>query len=217
MRHIRLVAASVAAALFLVASAPAQGQLTPIPQPDATYVATTRLLPITEPDFTTLNSLSDSQLTLSFDIDLVALTVPTTWSSWGSPPDTEGSTPRVLWTNGFPSLTITSSDPLTLFGIEAQPNTAFVSPITASFFKGSEFLGEILLDVDGLAGARLFAASSVQSFDTVVVSSTDDFAIAQVRVQAIPEPGGLILSLLGIGLISVYGGMRRARMGKMRS
>lgn len=176
-QHLALVTLAVVAGGVL----PARAQFTPIAQPNASYLADTTLLPVSDPDFSAVSSLTDGTLTVSFDVAMVVLSVPSTWGSWGSPPDTEGTTPRVLWTNGFTSLTLTLSAPLTLFGFEAQPNTAVVSPITASFFSGLSPVGQIMQNVDGNAGARLFAATSTGSFDRVVLSSTDDFAIAQVR------------------------------------
>ncbi len=172
-----LVTLAIVAACVL----PARAQFTPIAQPDVSYLAATTLLPISDPDFSAVSSLTDGTVTVSFDTSLVALTVPTTWASWGAPPDTASTTPRVLWTNGFTSITLTLSAPLTLFGLEAQPNTQVMSPITASFFSGASTVGSIMQNVDGNAGARLFAATSMGSFDRVVLSSTDDFAIAQVR------------------------------------
>ena len=175
--------------MIVVFTARADAGFVPIPQPDATYLGQTTLLPVSGLDFDTVSSLSSGGLTVSFDAPLVALTTPTTWSSWGSPPDVESSTPRVLWTNGVTSLTITLSDPVGLFGFEAQPNTQVVSSMLASFFLGTTLIGEIPLDVDGSGGAKLFAASSTTPFDTVVLSSTDDFAIAQIRVAVCPRAG----------------------------
>jgi hypothetical protein len=175
----------------------------PISQPDATYLSETTLLPITAADFDVVSSLSAGNLAVTFNTGLVALTVPTTWSSWGSRPDVESSKPRVLWTNGSTSLTITLNRAVQIFGVEAQPNTSVVSSILASFYSGANLIGEIPLDVDGDAGARLFAASSTASFDTIVLSSTDDFAIAQVRLSAsVPEPSSLILLFLGLVVVS---------------
>src|SRR5262249_8467946 len=81
--------------------------------------------------------------------------------------------------------------------LEAQPNTSAVSSILASFYNGANLLGQIPLDVDGSGGARLFAGSSTTPIDRIVISSSDDFAIAQVRGQAVPEPG-LVSMLIGL-------------------
>jgi hypothetical protein len=202
--------------ILVVLTPAARAGFIPIPQPDATYVSSTLLLPITAPDFDVVSSLSNGGFSVMSNIGLVALTTPGTWSSWGSPPDVESSTPRVLWTNGFTSLTLTLSAPTSIFGVEVQPNTAVVSTILASFYAGPNLLGEISLDVDGNAGARLFAASSTTLIDRVVLASTDDFALAQVRV-AVPEPG-LIPKLIGLGVVGlplVIIRDRRLRMAKL--
>jgi hypothetical protein len=154
-------------------------------------------------------------LTASFDTPLVALTVPTTWGAWGSPPDVESATPRVLWTNGVTSLTITFGTQVGLFGVEAQPSTQVVSSMLASFFQGASLIGEIPLDVDGNAGARLFAASSTTPFDTVVLSSTDDFAISQIRLASVPEPG-LIANLIGAGVVGIPALWLRSRKLRLK-
>jgi hypothetical protein len=171
----------------VICAAPVCAQFTPIAQPDAAYLGATSALPVSDPDFTAVSSVTDGTVTASFDVDLAALTVPGTWASWGSPPATQSATPRVLWSNGFTSVTVTLSAPLMVFGLEAQPNTAVVSPITATFFSGMSQVGQIMQNVDGNAGALLFAATSTTSFDSVVLSSTDDFAVAQIRAGA-PEP-----------------------------
>lgn len=81
---------------------------------------------------------------------------------------------------------MTFSPPLDLFGFEAQPNTALVSTVTASFFSGMTLIGSIVQNVDGSGGARLFAAASTTPFDRVVLSSTDDLAVAQLRAGGPP-------------------------------
>ena len=174
----------------------------PIAQPDAAYLSESTLMPFSAADFDVVSSLSSGLFSVTFDTDLVALTVPTTWASWGAPPNVESSTPRVLWTNGFTSLTLTFSESVELFGLEAQPNTSVVSPILASFFQGANLVGEIPLDVDGNGGALLFAASSTTPFDKVVLSSTDDFAIAQVRAGIVPEPSSLTMLVLGSVIVA---------------
>ena len=204
-------------AVIAIFTASARAGFTPIPMPDATYVAQTTLLPVSGADFDTLSSISSGGFTVSFDTPLVALTTGATWSTWGSPPDVESSTPRVLWTNGVTSLSINLSSPVGRFGFEAQPNTSVVSSMLASFFLGASLIGEIPLDVDGSGGAKLFAASSTDLFDTVVLSSTDDFAIAQVRVGAVPEPGFLV-NLIGLGVVGIpVLWIRSRKLRRMRS
>ena len=85
----------------------------------------------------------------------------------------------------------------------------------ASFFLGTTLIGEIPLDVDGIGGAKLFAASSTDAFDTVVLSSTDDFAIAQIRVQSVPEPGFLV-NLIGLGVVGIPAILIRSRRMRLK-
>jgi hypothetical protein len=180
----------------------AHAAFVPIAQPDAAYLSESTLMPFSAADFDVVSSLSSGSFSVTFDTDLVALTVPTTWASWGTPPNVESSTPRVLWTNGATSLTLTFTQSVELFGIEAQPNTSVVSSIDASFFAGANLVGEIAMDVDGDGGARLFAASSTTPFDKVVLTSTDDFAIAQVRAGIVPEPSSLTMLVLGSVIVA---------------
>lgn len=190
----------------LLFSAAASAVFVPVAQPDATYLSATSRLDFLEPDFDVVPSLTDGVQTVTFDLDLVALTVPDTWGTWGSPPDTELATPRVLWTNGDTALQMDLSLPALLFGFEAQPNVGDLFDITADFFSAGNLVGSITLSVDGNAGARLFAAANTDPFDQIVLSSQADFAIANVRyaTQVIPEPGSaaLVLSaMLSGGLI----------------
>jgi hypothetical protein len=202
-------------AVWLFAVLPSRAQFTPIAAPDAAYLAGSTLLPITDPDFTTLSSLGNGVFTVTFSSDLVALTVPDTWGTWGAPPNTEDATPRVLWTQGLTDLTLSFSSPVDSFGFEAEPNALGVSPLTATFFNGANVLGTIPLDVDGNGGARLFAAKTTSFFDHVTVSSTDDFALSQLRVGSlVPEPGPVAFGMiLTAGLLGLIG---RARVRSRR-
>jgi hypothetical protein len=102
------------------------------------------------------------------------------------------------------SLQISLALPAFAFGFEAQPNTQVASNITVDFFSLGSLIGSISLDVDGNAGAGLFAATTTtNAFDMIVINGFDDFAIANVRygVVAIPEPSSAALLLLGGGLM----------------
>ena len=202
-------------ALFGLASVPASAQFTPIAQPNAGYIGSTTLLSFADPDFNNLASLGDGTLTVGFSSPLVALTVPTTWATWASPPNTETATPRVLWTDGLTTLDLSFSSGVGIFGLEAQPNTEVPSLITATFFSGAVSLGTIPINVNGNGGARLFAAQTTGLFTRVSLTSTDDFAIARLRygnlvsTTAAPEPGTLPLVVLSLGLFYAAGWRRR--------
>ena len=114
---------------------------------------------------------------------MAALTVvpgvlnPGTYPTWGSPPQTESATPRVLDGNGAPTITFTLSQPVHTFGLEAQPEAFEILNITATFFNGATPIGSISRTVDGLgdplaleagAGTQLFAATTTP--DQVITS-----------------------------------------------
>src|SRR5262249_17863251 len=138
--------------------------LTPISQPTTSYINSTSLLPITVPDFTDLTSVSttDGKQTVTFSSPMQAATVPDSWATWNSPPATESSTPRVLWTGGATSVTLTLSQPATTFGVEVEPNPFEVHTITATFFSAQGTIGLVSQAVDGFHGALLAAGSASQ-------------------------------------------------------
>jgi hypothetical protein len=209
LRH--TLAACVTAAL-LASAAGAQAAITTIPQPDAAYTGATTLIPITVPDLTLVNTLSDSSLSISFSSSLEARTVPSSWSTWGSPPNTESPTPRVLF-GDLISVTFTFSEALSIFGIEVEPQSFGIANFILEFFNGATSLGTISQGVDGDAGARLFAAEAIgaDEFTSVVLTTADTsgFSAAQFRyaladgATEVPEPGALALlgsALAGLGL-----------------
>jgi hypothetical protein len=188
-----------------------------IVNPDATYQASTTKIDITAPDFTTVTFINDANLTINFDAMRDVHTVPNGgWASWSSPPFSESSTPRVLSAFQYDptatTLTLTFSQPLSTFGAEAEPDPFAVHPITANFFNGGVSVGMISLNVDGNAGARLFAASATggDQFTSVVFTSDVDFALAQFRYVLVPEPS--TWAMISLGAIMLVGLMRCRRL-----
>ena len=134
---------------------------------------------------------------MSFDTTVEKRKVPRSWSRWSSPPVAELARPNVLWSKAETSLTIRyeksgpgAPDRLTV-GLEAQPNAPGVHTIVADFYDSADvLLGTISREVDGTAGARLFAATTDgEQIAKVVVHSDVDFAIAELRVTT-PHPEG---------------------------
>ena len=154
-----------------------------------------------------------------FDIGLVELSVPSTWSTWNSPPFTESNTPNVLWTNGvtFLQLSLPKQQQFNTAGFELQPDLYASETIQAAFYNQSGgLIGTITRDVNGYAGALLFALqddSPGQSIGYILVTDEagDDFAIAELRAgnspAELPEPG--TLTVLIPGLLGAGCGLRR--------
>ncbi len=205
--------------LVLLANAPAFAGFITFAQPTPAYTADTTLIPIAAPDYQFLTSISDGSLTVSFNQTMQARTVPGSWGSWGAPPNTESSTPRVL--DDFyqlPTVTFTLSQPEQIFGFEAEPTLIGLHNISASFYDGGTLVGQISRNLQGYAGALLFAASTDEAFTSVVVTANagaDGFAIAELRFApppAVPEPASVVFVLAGAALLAARPFKRRARL-----
>jgi hypothetical protein len=177
--------------------------------PTAAYTSGTNLIPITVPDESVIGSISDGNEMVSFSSQMTVTTVGDDWATWGSPPNTESSTPQVLWSgddqnfNPVTTVTFLLSVPVTIFGFEAEPDdTAGSDMMTATFYMGGTLEQTIALNVDGNGGAMLFAAGADPGayFDSVTLTSDIDWAVAEVR-YATPEPGCLALVLAGLGVM----------------
>jgi hypothetical protein len=189
--------------------APAQAQITQIMTPDAAYVGGTALMTISTPDFGTFTSLTDGIVTLTFDKPLQARTRPGSWSTWGSPPDTEGNTVKLGALFGASSILITSDKPLDILGFEAEPDPFSVHPFNVAYSGGA--VGAINRNIDGNAGARLLAASTTSSFTMAQLTSDAGFGLARFRyrlAQDVPEPGTYAM-LGGLGVSSLTFWLRR--------
>jgi hypothetical protein len=146
---------------------------------------------------------------IHFDHPLTELSVPNTWATWNCPPATESCTPNVLFGAGSTSLFITLSQPASIFGFELEPDQFQQEEVTVQFFDHANLVGTIDLFPNGSGGALLFAAQTDGEFTNIEIQNLafDDFAIAEVRYEATPEPGTMVL--FGTGLLGVLGVMRR--------
>jgi len=207
---IRFVPFSSAVVLLACLIPPASHAST-ISLPTPAYVNGTDLVTFADPDEAMVNSISDGFLTIGFSSPMRASTVGDDWASWGAPPNTESSTPRVLWSglddnfNPITTETFSLSKPVSIFGFEAQPDPTDIHTMTANFFMGGQLEQSISLDVSGNAGALLFAATAPPGtfFDSVTLTSDVDWAAGQFRyapfAQTVPEPR--LWGLLSAGLV----------------
>jgi hypothetical protein len=136
-----------------------------------------------------VNSVTGCGVKVRFSVPMMKLTVPGTFNNWGSPPDTETATPRVLWTQlGVTEVVLTYSARSRIVGVEAEQNPFGTSTIDATFRRQSgASLGTISRDITAPSGARLFAGkakspTTTARIKTVTLSSDVDFVIARIRV-----------------------------------
>ena len=171
---------------------------TPIAQPGDTlpngvvYTAgTTNMASSIPADGTSTTSLSDGTETVSFSQTMTAATVPGGgFNNWGSPPNTESNTPRVLFNSTIDSVTLSLSTATATFGVEMETDVFGTNSLKAQFYDGATLLGTISQSVTTPNGALLFAASTNQAFTSVVLSTPGGglgIAIAQVR-YGLPAP-----------------------------
>jgi|WetSurMetagenome_2_1015567.scaffolds.fasta_scaffold24661_2 hypothetical protein len=188
---------------LLFAAVPASAQLTPVSQPDASYVASTGLVAITATNLTDVTTITNGSQTVTFSSSVNARTVPGGgWATWAAPPATESATPRVLYSTAT-SLTLTLSTPANGFGFEIEPN-AGTQTFTVSYMNGATTLGTVTVTPTGTSGALLAAAYSSTPVTSVVITApAGGFAIAQVRYvsAAVPALGTYALAVLGMLLM----------------
>lgn len=202
----RLLDIAVCVGLLAVA-VPASAQFSAISSPAADYTGKTTKIAITGTDNTSvINSVTDGSMTISLSTPLTVHTVPGGgWSTWGSPPDTESSTPRVIGIYSvLTSETLTLSTPAYTFGVELEPDTFSTFSVSVAFMNGSTTVGTVTRSVNGSAGARLFAASSSTPFTSVVItapSGANGFALANFRYSTAQPSAASIPTLSEWGII----------------
>jgi uncharacterized lipoprotein YbaY len=171
--------------------------ITQIENPGVPYLSASQLIDISGvEDFTTLTSISDPAQTVGFDVTMQKRSVPASWSTWGSPPFTEGAFPHILWTQGAQAVTLTLSQPVSVIGFELGPNPFSLESFTARYFSGGTLVGSITREIHGDGGARLMAVvfhgltgqMQGEGIDRVEVEGTSDFAIANVRYSQVQPP-----------------------------
>lgn len=201
---------SAALGAAFVVCGPAQAAVTAIPAPDSGYVGGTSLLSIGAGDYDVISSLTDGAVTMSF-APVEVRTASVSWGPWGSPPDTEGDMPSLLYAAGLDTLTFDFDAELSVFGFEAQPDAFDVTQVLVDYYLGGVYQGSVGRDVDPFAGARLLAANG--RFDRAVVSVAGGFGAGQFRyalaTSAVPEPAAWALMITGFGAAGTMIRMRR--------
>lgn len=188
-----------------------------IVQPNSAYTSATTLIPIVIPDFSTTSSLGNGTLTVGFSSVVTAGTVPSGgWFIWGSPPNTESSTPRVVADTVDTAINLTLSSPVFTFGFELEPNNNGLFNVQVQFLHGLTVLDTDTLSVNGSGGALLFAATESTAINNVTISlpaGSGGFAMAQFRYStsqnAVPEPAALALFPAGLAAIALLHRRRR--------
>ena len=224
-----MTAFALASALTLMTSmGTLAATFTPISSPDAAYLAATNYIdPSAITDYTNVMSITDGTQTVYFSTsdgsaayNVNKRTAPGGgWATWSQAPDSQrgpADTLPVFWSIGATELRFQLATPVNIFGFEAEPNPQRVYTMVAKFYDASNnLLGTISRDVDGDAGARLFAAQSDVPIAYVVFSSDVDWAVGAFRYgtlgggPVIPEPGTMLL--MGIGGLAIGLGRRFAR------
>lgn len=130
---------------------------------------------------------------MTFNIPPSKQTVPTgSWPSWSSPPQSESATPPVLFTHAGTQI-LNLSVPASVFGFELESNNLNAFTFSVDFFSGNTLVGSITRDVNGVAGALLFAGRTCgPCIDKIVITGPAEsggFAIAQVRYTVCQSRG----------------------------
>ena len=146
----------------------APAAFTVISQPDTAYTGSTNVFSLDGiPDFDPVSTLALGTQTLTFNKTLEKRTIPGGWGTWGSPPDTESATPKIVFDSSASPLEMLLAVPVTSFGFEVESNNFSAYNFEAEFYKDSLLVGSITRPVDGNAGARLLAASYAEGFTKV--------------------------------------------------
>jgi hypothetical protein len=161
-----------------------------IAQPKGKYLTKTCDIDLSSiPDGTTLSSVTGCGQTVTLSGSWIKVSVPNFWATWGCPPDTETCTPNGLWSNGQFSATLDFSKGSKWGGFELEPDAFQVDTVQVDFHAGAggtgKVVGSITRQPNGSNGALLFGGHGKKAWKSIVITdqSSDDFAIAQIRVE----------------------------------
>jgi hypothetical protein len=184
-----------------------------ISSPTAGYLAATTRFDIPGEVGATFTSLTSGSLTLSFDSPGSKRVAPGySWATWSAAPESERAaegTLDALYFGDASKLRMQLSRPVSIFGFEMEPNPLAVKTFNAYFLYQGNLVGSITREVDGDAGARLFAFQG--TIDEVQFNGESDFAAGAFRYAdaTVPEPSSVLLT--GAGLVALAVARRRRR------
>jgi hypothetical protein len=167
------------------------GQFKAYDQPVAKYTSKSCVIDLSSlSDFTPVTSVTGCSTTIKLSSSFEKRSVPGSWGSWSSPPDSESATPNILYSATATTANVSFGKKVTVGGFELEPNQFQVETVTVDFHKKGNghgaVIGSVTRDVDGSFGARLFGGKGLNGAGWKSASITDtagdDFAIAQVRV-----------------------------------
>jgi hypothetical protein len=178
------------------------------------YDVCASLMPITAANSATFTSVTDGIVTATSSLTLTGATVPTTWSTWNSPPAVESSTPRVGFNATAASDTLTLSQAVEVFGFELEPDGGSTQTVTVAWLGiTGNTLSTETLSLNSISGALLFADDAggnlIKSVTITMNGGTNGFGLANIRdasaLSPTPEPSSFVLlgsALAGLGFFA---------------
>ena len=178
---------------FASRSTAGPADFTPFDQPTPPYTSNSCVLPLDGDDGQSYTQIPGCGAVVkvragTFHHGMTQRSVPADgWEQWGSPPDTEDSTPRILTTQKN-SVRISFNKAATTGGVEIEPRGSGTHSFSVYFTSGQNgaggTVGVITRDVTADGGAKLFGATSSATFQSIVIVPNDnaDFAVAQIRL-----------------------------------
>lgn len=195
-------------------------EIFPISNPNSAYVNGTTLMSLSGYGIgDTVQVLSQGSQSIEFSPTVVKSVVdPFNWETWGSPPATESTNPEILIHESITPLELKITQPVKTFGFELQGAEFNEATFLVTFFNNLDEIGSIERNVNGDAGALLFAGFAPNiAFNRIVIQNpggiSGGWAIANIRYAptAVPEPSTYVLGAIAT---LIAGAMARRNRSK---